>query len=157
VNEGPPTEPTITYLYAYGDERTGHLRADTVKEIRSKLAPYRFGLAAREIAKELHIRKNQKVLEIGSGLGMLGEAIQKEAGSGVSYYGVELALNSAIASNKRGVEPIQADATMLPFGSESFDSLVTTDVLEHVSRRRAGRRGNVSGTQAGREGICCYC
>jgi ubiquinone/menaquinone biosynthesis C-methylase UbiE len=71
-------------------------------------------------------------LELGSGLGLLGKAIKEEVGGDIKYFGVELAYNPAKKSKENLIEPTQADVISLPFPDESFDAIVSTDVLEHI-------------------------
>lgn len=125
--------PLIEYRYAYG---TAGIRnntiSDKIAQVREKIAPFRFKLAAREISKALQLSPGNKILELGSGLGLLGHAIKEEADVGVNYYGVELAYKSAKASGEQGLFESQASVVKLPFADNFFDALVTTDVLEHV-------------------------
>ena len=125
--------PLVEYRYAY---RSGNIQkktiSDTIAKAREKIAPFRFKLAAREISKELQLSPGDKVLELGSGLGLLGRAIKDEVDGGVDYFGIELAYKSAKASNEKGLLESQASVIDLPFADNTFDVLVTTDVLEYV-------------------------
>ncbi len=126
-------DPFVEYSYSYGpavvQENT---IGKTVAEVRTKVAPLRFMLAARNISQELELTEGQKVLELGSGLGLLGQAIKKEVNGKLEYSGIELAYKSAKESKDKGLFGIQADSTNLPFADNSFDALVSTDVLEHI-------------------------
>ncbi len=129
-----------TYPYSYRPtERAAHegvlpITCLTMQEIRAKIAPIRFGLAAKEIVKSLGIAGEDKVLELGSGLGLLGEKIQERVRSAqLQYCGIDLNFSSARATAERGLPSICGDISKLPFMDESFDHIVTTDVLEHVS------------------------
>lgn len=121
------------YLYSYSprNETIGTV-AKIAAEVRREIAPFRFSLAARGIVKELSISLESNVLELGCGLGLLGEAIKKQTGSSLQYLGLDLVFNSAKESNNKGILSIQAETTHLPLPNESFDFIVTTDVLEHV-------------------------
>jgi len=122
------------YSYLKQDE-TGIFQisiANTLPALREKIAPLRFRMAAKDIAKELNLQPQEKVLEVGSGLGLLGKQIKDIVGSELAYYGIELAFNPASKSKKNEITPIQADAVLLPFGPDSFDAVITTDVLEHI-------------------------
>jgi len=131
--------PLIEYKYAYQllDIQKKTI-SNTITKVREKVAPFRFKLAAREISKELHLSPGEKILELGSGLGLLGKSIKNEVSdkdkiSGkVNYFGIELAYKSAEASKNRGLLESQADVLKLPFANNIFDALVTTDVLEHI-------------------------
>lgn len=121
------------YAYSYSSERIdGHLLKDSIRRIRSGIAPFRFQLAARQISKELELQGGEKVLEIGSGLGLLGKAIKDEVAGDIDYLGIELAYKPAKKSRRASIDPIQADAVKSPFPNNSFDVVVSTDVLEHI-------------------------
>lgn len=127
----PPSRKT--YYYSYGPVQTEiGIIARTISDARKKVAPFRFQLAAREISKELQLRPGQKVLELGSGLGLLGGAIRKEINGTINYFGIELAYQSSKDSGEKGLLETQADVTQLPFADNSFDAIVSTDLLEHV-------------------------
>jgi len=95
-------------------------------------------VAARaEVLKSLKLQAGLKVLDIGSGPGLLALDIsQKMAGSG-SVVGVDMADNmiesaeKLCADNKR-VSFEQGDAMSLPFADNSFDAVVSTQVYEYV-------------------------
>lgn len=133
VKTSAEINPQIEYRYAYwpGDIQKNTI-ADSVSKVREKVAPFRFRLAAREISKELQLSPGDKVLELGSGLGLLGKAIKEEVDGQVSYFGVDLAYKSAKESGEQGLLGSQADVIDLPFSDNTFDALITTDVLEHI-------------------------
>jgi ubiquinone/menaquinone biosynthesis C-methylase UbiE len=102
--------------------------------LRRKIAPIRFRLAAEAIIKETNISHQSKILEIGCGVGLLGEAIKDQVPNQENhYYGLDLNFDPALKeSQKRGLSPIEASATTLPFQDESFDVIVSNDVFEHI-------------------------
>jgi ubiquinone/menaquinone biosynthesis C-methylase UbiE len=123
----------VEYNYAYQPiEGPDITIGRSIAEIRKSLAPFRFKLAAREITHELGLDINQKVLEIGCGLGLLGSAIKNEIEGKIDYFAVELAYKSALNSQDKNIITPQASAENLPFAGNSFDAIVSTDVLEHV-------------------------
>lgn len=125
--------PFIKYKYRY--DATGiqpHTISRTIAKVREKVVPFRFKLAAKEITKALQLSPGDKVLELGSGLGLLGRAVNEETKGEVEYYGIELAYNSAKKSGEQGLLESQASVVELPFANNTFDALITTDVLEHV-------------------------
>ena len=131
-------ETTQDYPYSY-DKTSNENKiyffsiGKTAEALRRKIAPFRFRLAARAISKELKLKGNESILEIGSGLGLLGKGIIEEVGKeNIKYFGVELAYNPTRKS-KNWIEPVQADAVHLPFAENSFDYVVSTDVLEHIA------------------------
>jgi len=125
--------PLVEYRCAYQPENIqGKTMSHTVAKVREKVAPFRFKLVAREISKELQLSLGDRVLELGSGLGLLGRAVKDEVCGGVDYFGIELAYKSARAGSKQGLLESQANVIDLPFPNDTFDALVTTDVLEHI-------------------------
>jgi len=131
-------EITQDYPYSYdrasGENQSFFLStSNTLDTLRRKVAPFRFRQAAKTISKELGLKGNESILEIGSGLGLLGKGIIEEAGNkNIKLFGVELAYNPAQKS-KSWIQPVQADAVHLPFAENSFDHIISTDVLEHVA------------------------
>jgi len=114
------------YQYSYAPENPHSLP----EKIRKKIAPFRFRLAAREIIGALGIKPDNKVLEIGSGLGLLGKEIRNLVNPNLSYYGIDILFDSARKS-KGAISPIVADTLALPFSDKAFDFVVSTDVFEH--------------------------
>lgn len=102
--------------------------------LRRKIAPVRFELAAKAIVKETGLTPQSKVLEIGCGVGLLGETIKDRIQAKENhYYGLDLNFDPALKeSQERGISPIEANAVALPFQDESFDVVVSNDVFEHI-------------------------
>ena len=121
------------YPYSYSPEKVETSTfIPTLSGIRSKIAPTRFKLAAKDIIRELSINPKHHILELGSGLGLLGSAIKDQSGSQISYFGVDIVFDSTRKSNSKGITSLQSDLIDLPFKDSSFDALITTDVLEHI-------------------------
>lgn len=128
------TAPVEDYPYSYSLHPSEYRFpfAFTLAKLREKIAPFRFGLAAREIIRSLGLTGDEKILEIGSGLGLLGEQIKKRIGANTFYVGIDLAFNPLAKSKEKRILPVQANAIKLPFSNESFDVVISTDVLEHI-------------------------
>ena len=75
-----PINPLVEYSYSYGPlNLQKNSISRYISEVRGKVAPFRFQLAAREISKELQLMPGNKILELGSGLGLLGNAIKSDS------------------------------------------------------------------------------
>jgi ubiquinone/menaquinone biosynthesis C-methylase UbiE len=79
----------------------------------------------------------QRVLDVGSGPGFLSNAIFDKVGQSGSVCGIDISeplLDIANSQNKKrvGIEFLLGDATKLPFSSEEFDTVVSTQVLEYI-------------------------
>lgn len=131
------TENTIEipkYHYFGHGEQSGR---NIISALRREVAPLRFKIAAKAVVRELGITPEDKVLEIGCGVGLLGEAIKERVGSDLKYYGMDLNYDPALTDSKRrGLSPIRGDAINLPFPDGSFDEVVSTDVFEHVDNAK---------------------
>jgi len=81
----------------------------------------------------LGVQPNSRVLEVGSGLGILAADVA-DAAPNVRVAGVELSsVQLATARHHPGVAFVQADAQALPVGDRAFDLAYARYVLEHVS------------------------
>ena len=69
------------------------------------------------------------VLEIGCGTGLILDRIESLSKSAV---GVDLSVGMLQGAMERGLNVVQADATALPFASESFDVVYSFKVLAHI-------------------------
>ncbi|MDX2426857.1 MAG: methyltransferase domain-containing protein [Cycloclasticus sp.] len=93
--------------------------------------------ARAKVVQALQVRVGQKVLDIGSGPGLLASDIAKRVGEVGAVVGIDLAdnmLNSAreLCADTPWVTFEQADAMLLPFDDNSFDAVVSTQVYEYV-------------------------
>lgn len=77
-----------------------------------------------------YTRKGGKVLDLGCGTGQLTERIPES----FEIYALDLSSASLSLTRKRSrkSEVICASVMNLPFRSETFDAVVTTEVIEHV-------------------------
>lgn len=122
------TRPQYLY-FGYGDTKN----KSWITTLRQKIAPVRFNLAADSIIKETGITPESHILEIGCGAGLLGQAIKDKLGLKSDYHGIDLNFDPGLPlSKQRGLTPVQADATRLPYKSQIFDSIVSNDVFEHI-------------------------
>jgi len=81
----------------------------------------------------LNVAGNSRVLEVGSGLGILAADVAAAA-PGVHVVGVELsAAQIAVCGSRPGVTFMQGDAHALDFPDGSFDLVYARYLLEHVA------------------------
>lgn len=101
-------------------------------------AGFRFQYTLKDILikatlDQLQIQPAEKVLDGGCGLGILLDRL------GVSYgidgFGVDVSKKSLEKAKKKGVTDLKlsrADVRALPLADDTFDYIVSSDVLEHV-------------------------
>lgn len=74
--------------------------------------------------------KEKKVLELGGGPGYFGRYIQKEC----SLLNIDLSFSFVKEARQRYfIQGVQADITLLPFASHSFDTIVVTGVFVYLT------------------------
>ena len=73
--------------------------------------------------------QDKVVLEVGCGTGLILQRLKRHCKDCI---GVDLSSRMLSKAKKRGFDCIQADATSLPFGDESFDCVVCFKVLPHI-------------------------
>jgi SAM-dependent methyltransferase len=103
----------------------------------------------------LDVRPGLRVLEVGSGLGLLARDVSAVA-AGVSVVGVEQSARQlAAATSSAAIHYVQGDAHRLPLADDSFDLVYARYVLEHVSEPRAMLREMCRVTRkGGRVAVC---
>lgn len=95
-------------------------------------------VAQREqFLRALAPRPGERVLDVGSGPGFVAGAIAEAVGSTGAVCGVDiseamLAAARSHCARQLWVEFRHADATQLPFADDSFDAVISTQVLEYV-------------------------
>lgn len=103
----------------------------------------------------LDMRPGLRVLEVGSGLGLLARDVSAAA-AGISVVGIEQSARQlAAATAGHAIRYVQGDAHALPLADESFDLVYARYVLEHVSDPGAMLREMSRVTrQGGRVAVC---
>ncbi|MEP6780731.1 MAG: methyltransferase domain-containing protein, partial [Gemmatimonadaceae bacterium] len=96
----------------------------------------------RSVFDELHTEKLDRfsLLDVGTGLGDIPNAIQREAKSqslSVNVTGIEISESMARHARKRTPHIVAADARELPFASNSVDVITCSQVLHHLSDDKA--------------------
>ena len=93
----------------------------------------------QEFVNAFEPQLGQRVLDVGSGPGFLSNAIFDKVGQIGSVCGIDISeslldiANSQIR-DRTNVEFHFGDATKLPFSSEEFDTIVSTQVLEYIPK-----------------------
>ena len=87
---------------------------------------------------ELNPQPGERILDVGAGPGYLVSIIAEDVGKSGYVCGLDISapLLEVARSQSRevsNIEFIQGDATELPFPNESFDAVVSTQVLEYVA------------------------
>mgnify|MGYP001557891083 CR=1 FL=1 len=94
-----------------------------------------FRLVQREVLKELELRNNMKVLDVGCGTGYLVEKAAREVDGGL-IRGVDVSPEMVKVAQRRiqrikNAEVVVADAEKLPYSKKVFDGVVSTLALHH--------------------------
>lgn len=89
------------------------------------------------ILSELNLQPNERILDIGSGPGLLVEDMATIIGSNGLICGIDISKDMVTLSKKRcfhlpQVELREGDATSLPYEDEKFDVAVSTQVYEYI-------------------------
>lgn len=78
-------------------------------------------------------KKSKKVLDFGSGSGFLVGELQKK---GIDAYGVDSEKAAIDYGIGRGIKNLSTHTEKLDFPNDSFDCVITMDVLEHIENER---------------------
>ncbi len=89
------------------------------------------------ILSALNLQPDERILDIGSGPGLLVEDMATIIGSsglicGIDISGAMIALSQKRCSHLPQVELQEGDATSLPYGNDEFDVVVSTQVYEYI-------------------------
>ncbi len=74
-----------------------------------------------------HLLEGNKILDVGVGTGRLLEKFPT-----ADRYGLDISLDYLGEAQEKGIEVCLSKVEDMPYADESFDMIVTTDVLEHV-------------------------
>jgi 2-polyprenyl-3-methyl-5-hydroxy-6-metoxy-1,4-benzoquinol methylase len=78
----------------------------------------------------------RRILDVGSGSGWLGEELERRSAQASMVVSIDLGIANLrkIRSRSPGALLVAADVDRLPFRAGSFDSVVASEVLEHLNR-----------------------
>ncbi len=93
------------------------------KVVAEELMPWVFGCGA----------VGDHVLELGPGPGLTTDVLAPHAGR-LTCVELDAALAGSLRQRLRSVEVVRADATALPFPSDTFDTVAVFTMLHHVPR-----------------------
>jgi arsenite methyltransferase len=91
----------------------------------------------RQVLKALALKEGERVLDIGSGPGLLAYDMAASVSRNGRVCGIDVSEDMLTMSRKRcadqpWTEFQRADATNLPYPDDSFDAAVSTQVYEYV-------------------------
>jgi len=114
-----------------GTKKYIHGTSDSEQERLSKLN----FLTNESFIQFLNCNPSDKILEIGSGLGILAEHISRKLVKG-KLIGIELSLEQIrnCPASTKTLEFLQGDVHKLPFPDSSFDKIYGRYILEHLSK-----------------------
>jgi arsenite methyltransferase len=92
----------------------------------------------RQVLKALALKPDEKVLDIGSGPGLLAYDMAASVGNGGRVCGIDVSEDMLTMSRRRcadqpWTEFRKADATALPYPDNAFDAAVSIQVYEYVA------------------------
>ena len=95
----------------------------------------------RATLRAFMLRPGERVLDVGSGPGLLAAEMAQEIGPGGQVTGIDISDSMLTLGQRRcadlgragRVSFVKADATALPFADASFDAAVSTQVYEYVA------------------------
>ena len=91
-----------------------------------------------QVLKALTLREGERVLDVGSGPGLLAYDMAASVGRNGYVCGIDISEDMLTMSRKRCADQPQtefqnADATKLPYPDDSFDAAASTQVYEYVT------------------------
>jgi arsenite methyltransferase len=119
----------MTGAFDFGEERSRHIE-------ETYLQPDIVG-QRRDFCAILDLRPGLRVLDVGSGPGLLVRDLAERIGPEGMVVGVDPSESmNRLATGRAGTLPVhyvQGSATALPVGAQAFDLAVSTQVLEYVA------------------------
>ncbi len=78
-------------------------------------------------------RKTNRILDVGCGYGFFLEIAREK---GWEVYGLEISPEAVSECRKKGIETVETEIQNAPFDPESFDIVVSIEVIEHINTPR---------------------
>jgi len=111
---------------------------ETSRKIESTYLTPEVVAQRRHVLKALELRSGERVLDIGSGPGLLAFEMAASVGNEGRVCGIDISEDMLTISRKRCADQTwtefrRADATELPYPDDSFDAAASTQVYEYVA------------------------
>ena len=107
---------------------------ETVDVYRRITAPGQFAEAARDLTERLHLSEGARVLDVGTGTGVVAERAVQYVGNSGLIIGVDASIEMLRAATQALRYPVVAGALpSLPFRDEVFDVAAAGFVISHVT------------------------
>lgn len=119
------------YDYLYNKKENSHYSAHTDSEYEKLVKGIlpNIGYNREKVIKK-YITKNSHVLEIGSGVGLIGKYLEEQ---GVTeYLGLEIDSDTYLKSKKNGLNTMNEDFQYMQEIDKQFDVIMLWEVLEHL-------------------------
>jgi len=138
-------------LRAYFNEQAAHWDSLLTGEVISRL---------KELIGGLAIERGAKVLDVGTGTGVLIPFLAEAVGSSGTVVALDFAPEMLAAARKKYSRPnvqfLEADVTAIPLSAETFDEVICNSAFPHFADqlRAAGEMCRV--LKAGRRIVVCH-
>lgn len=136
---------------------------DDVAEIYERVHAPRIADVARALVTQASIAAPDRVLDVGTGTGVAGEAAS-DAGATVAGIDESMGMLRVSRRERPNVPVVAAEAIDLPFGPGTFDAVIGTFVLAHFTKydtalfelRRVLKLGGRIGFSSWHDGVDAY-
>lgn len=123
-------EKTYSSLYSHS-QGYNHYQKKFERLKAGKKVP--IGRIKFEVLKILSRKKNTEVMELGAGIGLVADYLQRK---NYNYYGLELDRKIVKQAQEIGLNIHQGDFTTMESLNETFDTILAFEVIEHLQDLR---------------------